>query len=107
MSQYWAKEIMEMAIPMILDFANDTKYEREDLTFYPLGGDPEMVTMSGFSSGSFMGAQQMIVNSDIIKGVGLLSGGPYGLAFVDPYGTMDAWKTLIPKAAAEGGIADL
>ena len=66
-----------------------------------------MVTMSGFSSGSFMGAQQMIVNSDIIKGVGLLSGGPYGLAFVDPYGTMDDWKTLIPKAVSEGSIADL
>ena len=49
----------------------------------------------------------MIVNSDIIKGVGLLSGGPYGLAFVDPYGTMDEWKTLIPKAESEGGIADL
>jgi len=49
----------------------------------------------------------MIVNSDIIKGVGLLSGGPYGLAFVDPYGTIDDWKTLIPKAVSEGGIADL
>jgi len=29
---------------------------KEDLTFYPLGGNPDMVTMSGFSSGSFMGA---------------------------------------------------
>jgi hypothetical protein len=63
--------------------------------------------MSGFSSGSSMGAQQMIVNSDIIKGVGLLSGGPYGLTADDPYGTLNDWKTLIPYAYSHGGIADL
>jgi hypothetical protein len=34
--------------------------------------------MSGFSSGSFMTNIQAIVHSDKIKGIGLLSGGPYG-----------------------------
>ena len=34
--------------------------------------------MSGFSSGSFMTNIQALIHSDKIKGIGLLSGGPYG-----------------------------
>lgn len=35
--------------------------------------------MSGFSSGSFMTNIQALIHSDKIKGIGLLSGGPYGI----------------------------
>lgn len=43
-----------------------------------LGADADSITMSGFSSGSFMTNIQALVHSDKIKGIGLLSGGPYG-----------------------------
>ena len=43
-----------------------------------LGADGDSITMSGFSSGSFMTNIQALVHSDKIKGIGLFSGGPYG-----------------------------
>lgn len=42
----------------------------------PLGGDAESVTISGFSSGSFMTHLLHVVHSKTIKGVGLTAGGP-------------------------------
>jgi len=43
-----------------------------------LNADPDSVTFSGFSGGSFMSALVGTANSDTVKGVGLFSGGPYG-----------------------------
>ena len=50
--------------------------------------DPATITMSGFSSGSYMSANMHVVFSDLIKGVGLIAGGPYGL--IDMSVTLDA-----------------
>ena len=44
----------------------------------------DTITFSGFSSGSFMSTNMHVIYSDIIKGVGLTSGGVYGFA---NYGT--------------------
>ena len=43
----------------------------------PLGGDIDTLTLSGFSSGSFISHQLHIVYSEMVKGVGLHEGGPY------------------------------
>jgi hypothetical protein len=75
-----------MATPMNLDFYGENYQEL--LSLPPLGGDMDTVTFSGFSSGSYMAHQMHIVYSDMIKGVGLHAGGPYGQHFtsnaVDP-----------------------
>ena len=45
------------------------------------------ITVSGYSGGSYMATQIDVIYSDLIKGVGLFSGGTYGGEFVifDPY----------------------
>ena len=45
----------------------------------PLGGDMDTVTFAGHSSGACMSHQMHIVYSEMIKGVGLHAGGPYGM----------------------------
>lgn len=42
-----------------------------------LGGQTSSVTLSGFSGGSFTATNMHIIYSDLIKGVGLVAGGPY------------------------------
>ena len=71
-----------------------------------MGADPDYVTFSGFSSGSWMSHQLHIVYSDTIKGVGLYEGGPYGSSFLDFDGTLESWKELTTKASTAGSIAD-
>lgn len=39
--------------------------------------------MSGFSGGSFMTTNMHVIFSDTIKGVGLFSGGPFGIYYAD------------------------
>ena len=41
------------------------------------GVNPDTITMSGFSSGSFMTAQMSVILSERIKGAGMIAGGPY------------------------------
>lgn len=43
----------------------------------PLGANPDTITISGFSSGSFMSTHMHVIFSDIIKGAGCMAGGPY------------------------------
>ena len=57
-----------------------------------MGADADSITMSGFSSGAFMTNIQAIIHSDKIKGIGLLSGGPYG-TWIGNYFNPDS-KTL-------------
>ena len=45
-----------------------------------MGGNPNTVTVSGFSAGAFMAMQMHVTNSHIIKGAGIAGGG----AFVIP-----------------------
>ena len=71
-----------------------------------MGADPDYVTFSGFSSGSWMSHQLHIVYSDTIKGVGLYEGGPYGQKFTNFNGTLEVWKDLIKEASDSGNIAD-
>lgn len=72
-----------------------------------MGADPDLVTFSGFSSGSWMSHQLHIVYSDTIKAVALHNGGPYGHNFNDLEGTLEAWKDLVVEASDAGTIADI
>jgi len=71
-----------------------------------LGADPNFVTISGFSSGTYMSQQLLINYSDTVKGVGLYAGGVYGQTWKDLEGTQENWKDLITKHASDGTIAD-
>ena len=42
-----------------------------------MGANPDTITSSGFSSGSYMSAHLHVIMSDTIKGVGLMNGGSY------------------------------
>ena len=59
------------------------KHYAEMYSLPPLGGDMDTVTFAGFSSGSYMAHQMHIVYSDMIKGVGLHAGGPFGQLFTE------------------------
>jgi len=45
-----------------------------------------------------------VIHSKTIKGVGLVSGGPYGVDFYDLEGTITNWQTLIGEAENQGLI---
>ena len=40
--------------------------------------DHNSITASGFSAGGFFASNLHIIFSDLIKGVGIISGGPFG-----------------------------
>ena len=42
-----------------------------------MGGDAETFAMLGISGGSYMTTNMHVIHSDIIKGAGLVIGGPY------------------------------
>ena len=44
-----------------------------------LSGNPNTITVSGFSAGSFMAMQLHVIFSEKIKGAGLVGGGPFGI----------------------------
>ena len=57
-------------MPFILD---------PSLKLPPLGIDGDSITISGFSGGSFASTNMHVIYSETFKGVGLLSGGPFGI----------------------------
>ena len=50
-----------------------------DFPLPKLSINPDTITMSGMSSGSFMTNNLHVIYSDVIKGVGLVVGGAYGV----------------------------
>ena len=50
----------------------------KDVALPAMGGDPDSITISGFSGGSYAATQLHVIYSDLIKGSGLIAGGPYG-----------------------------
>ena len=50
----------------------------ESISLPGLGVNPDLVTIAGMSAGSFMANQMHVAYSDLIKGAGLIIGGPYG-----------------------------
>ena len=50
----------------------------KDLALPAMGGEPDSITISGFSGGSYTASQLHVIYSDLIKGSGLICGGPYG-----------------------------
>lgn len=47
-----------------------------------MGAEDFTVTLSGFSGGSFQASNINVIFSNVIKGVGLLSGGAYGATYL-------------------------
>lgn len=54
------------------------------------GADPEQVTVSGLSAGGYMAVQFAVAHSALVRGVGVVAGGPYGCAGGDPRRALDA-----------------
>jgi len=50
----------------------------------PYGADPAQVTVSGFSAGGYMAVQFAVAHSALVRGVGVIAGGPYRCAAGDP-----------------------
>jgi hypothetical protein len=61
-------------------YGSVAQYPENDLP--ALGAESFSVTMSGVSAGSFLTAQVDIIQSDLIHGAGLFSGGPYASSFL-------------------------
>ncbi|HUO55121.1 MAG TPA: hypothetical protein VMU18_10285 [Rhodoblastus sp.] len=72
-----------------------------DLATLHLRADPQSVTISGISSGAFMAAQFAVAWSSLIKGVGLIAGGPYYCARTNSTGAVLTFG-LLPTAVAVG-----
>jgi poly(3-hydroxybutyrate) depolymerase len=67
-----------------------------------LGADPGAVTVSGISSGGYMAVQFHVAHSSVVKGVGVLAGGPYycaqGSVFTAYYNCMTPGRwTPLPE----------
>ena len=45
----------------------------------PLEIESDSITISGFSGGSYTSTNMHVIYSDVFKGVGLFSGGPFGI----------------------------
>ena len=53
-----------------------------DYYLYPLpalGGDPDSVTLSGFSDGGTFATMMHVTNSDLFKGAGLIASRPFSI----------------------------
>ena len=61
--------------------------------------DVDSITVSGFSAGAFMASQLLVIHSDIIKGAGVVCGGPYGFFFehAQKDGPKPLVKDIIPR----------
>jgi poly(3-hydroxybutyrate) depolymerase len=62
------------------------------------GADPAQVTVSGVSAGGYMAAQFAVAHSALVRGVGVVAGGPYGCAAGDPRRALDACLRGAPDA---------
>ncbi|PWC31495.1 plasmid partitioning protein [Azospirillum sp. TSO35-2] len=56
--------------------------------------DPSQTTVSGISSGAYMAGQFQIAYSSLVKGAGIVAGGPYDCAEVSPGGLAPAVVAL-------------
>lgn len=78
----------------------DSEYEDLDgdppvgfTNLVPLGGNPNTITVSGFSSGSTMSDQLAVIMSSTFKGAGLICGGPWD--------SINVWKTSEDRTGAQ------
>lgn len=59
-------------------------------SLHTYGADPAQVTVSGLSAGGYMAVQFAVAHSALVRGVGVVAGGPYGCAGGDPRRALDA-----------------
>ena len=68
---------------------------------YPLpalGADATSITMSGYSSGSYMANTMHMIYSEKVKGVAMACGGPYGFGWVGSYESPDIPDDQLEKS---------
>ena len=53
----------------------------------PMGINPNTITFAGDSGGSYMSTNMHVIHSDVVKGAGLMIGGPYGFDWIGTYET--------------------
>ena len=78
----------------------------QNMKLPPMGADLDSVTLSGFSSGSFFSTNLHVVHSDLIKGVALVNGGPYGFDW-ERNNTLFQGRALARAAEKQGLIANM
>jgi poly(3-hydroxybutyrate) depolymerase len=62
------------------------------------GADPAQVTVSGLSAGGYMAVQFAVAHSALVRGVGVVAGGPYRCAAGDPRRALDTCLRGAPDA---------
>jgi len=50
-----------------------------------MGINPDTITFSGLSGGSYMATTMHVIHSETIKGTGLIVGGPYAFDWIGCY----------------------
>jgi poly(3-hydroxybutyrate) depolymerase len=63
-----------------------------------LDADPTQVTVSGVSSGAYMAVQFAVAHSSLVRGVGVVAGGPYGCVAGEPQRAFQACLRGAPDA---------
>ncbi len=80
------------ALAALLACADDTGSLRA------YGADAAQVTVSGLSAGGFMAVQFAVAHSALVRGVGVVAGGPYRCAANDPRRALDVCLRGAPDA---------
>ena len=62
--------------------------------------DRAAVTVSGLSSGGFFAHQFHVAFSSLVKGAGILAGGPYGCVEAIPNPWLSFWQVLLDRVSA-------
>ncbi|SMH60301.1 extracellular catalytic domain type 2 short-chain-length polyhydroxyalkanoate depolymerase [Azospirillum agricola] len=90
-----ARFLSSLAVAGLLAFALQPAQAAElSLAKLKLKIDLSQTTVSGISSGAYMAGQFQVAYSDIVKGAGIVAGGPYACAEVSPGGLAPAVVAL-------------
>jgi hypothetical protein len=76
-----------MKIVFLIQVASCVSIQNNNEILPPLGGNPDTVTISGYSSGGYMAQMLHVIFSSTVKGVGWVGSGPYMCAKGDLDGT--------------------
>ena len=76
-------------------------FTNDDYILPGLNVNPDTITASGFSSGSFMTTNVHFIHSNLIKGVGLIAGGMYGNHLDDDSCDRDTIRNITLKFAQD------
>ena len=68
-------------------FVESAPAEAKSHALPPMGINPDTITFAGDSGGSYMSTNMHVIHSDVVKGAGLMIGGPYAFDWIGTYET--------------------